>query len=156
MKILFTTILLLVTLNAQAYELAEGKYILEHKAVRSFFESNNDVLRSLTPDQEMVGWVVMCNGLYRVTKPYVGTTKNLIDIEEYFDGCYKIALMHSHPLVEPGKTTDFFSEEDLKFSLMYPLYMMAQENCFLRYADTSTEGIYGRYIDWLNCPARKN
>lgn len=155
MNKILTLLLLFITSTAQAYTVADGKYITEHRAVRAFFENNYDILKVLRSNQEMLGWVLVCNGVYKVTKPFIGTATNPVNVNETFRGCYKVSFMHSHPAPMGNLTTDFFSEADLDFTRFYPLYMMAQENCFLRYAELNSERPKGRYLGKVNCPIRK-
>lgn len=156
MKRFLLVFLLLVSGCGQSYEIADGAYVTELDAVSAFYEGNKPLLRRLRTEQEMLGWVVLCNdGYYRITKPRKGAGSNPVDVFETFEGCTKIAFMHSHPTPPRGMTTDFFSEADLNFAKTYPIYMMAQERCFLRYADADTVNNRGTYKAWLDCPSRK-
>lgn len=142
-------------IDKNSYKVTNKRYTWQHEAAEDFFESNKEVLRKMKTEQEMLGWIVRCEDGYAVTTYKIGTASNPVDINEKFGDCYKVAFMHSHPHPPIGMTTDRFSPADLNFSMKYPLYMMAQENCFLRYASKNTyQNPRGSFVAIVDCPKR--
>jgi len=117
----------------------EVGYETEQEAVVAFLKDNRGVLKSLTPSQEMLGWVLEYDGLYYNTTPFVGELSNQISTEDIGrPSDYKVVgNIHTHPVPPKGMNCDFFSREDLKASEQWHMYLLSQENCNVRFASNT-------------------
>ena len=149
--LLVATLLTGCNTHEKSYNIQSTPFESEAKAVVSFLKVNKETLGKLTPDQEILGWVVKCKGEYYHTTAKVGTTSNVINSNQVnnIDSCVVTANIHSH-LSSKGMTSDFFSPADLRASEEWTMYMLAQENCNLRV--TNGKGRKGKLLGKIeNC-----
>lgn len=124
-------------------------YNSETEAVTAFYKNNTPVLKSLTKDQEMLGWVVECEEGFYVTKAWVGGLSNPLKEPLTRIGCSVVANMHTHPRVPFWLTVDFYSEADLLSTKYWRMYLLSQENCNIRLA-VDSENKHGKLIGKLS------
>ncbi|AUG88440.1 hypothetical protein PQC39_gp076 [Vibrio phage Vp_R1] len=139
-------------------EVSEESFSTQHSAAVAWFKHYHPVAESLTSEQELLGFVLKCpDGRYKYSSYEIGGISNSYHMSDKIGGCDKVAHLHTHPIVAPGLTVDFFSKVDLATSNKHDLYMMAMNKCKIRiatkdnnhnrYGDvigTSTECLYGK------------
>lgn len=101
-------------------------------AAIEFYKHNIEVIKNLTNNEEILGWVYNCDGKYTYSDYMIGSTKNIVKYIDKF-GCSRVGIVHSHPLPDNDKLTrDLFSAADFKTSYSYTMYLIAKENCYIR------------------------
>jgi len=134
-------LILIVTLSLIGcckYSTLEKSYNTEQDAVVAFLKDNRNVLIYLKSSQEMLGWVLKYEDLYYNTTPYIGGLANPLNEGDIWkpNGYKVVAIVHTHPSPPFGQTADFFSREDLKAGKRWHMYLLAQENCNVRFASS--------------------
>lgn len=138
-----------VLLGCGKYLATEDIFQTERQAALHFFKSNTELLKSLTKEQEVLGYVLKCKEGYRVTTPFVGELMNTrYESDNPLKHCKISAGLHTHPIADKGWTMDFFSEADIKTSYVWRSYLLAQENCNIRFG-YKLKDRYGKVIGKL-------
>lgn len=125
----------LILLGCSKYDVVEDPtFYTEKEAAIYFFKSNISILKGLTKEQEMLGYVMKCGSEFKVTTPFVGELVNYRKVSDVRErGCTISAGLHTHPVPDKGWTMDFFSEPDIKTSHVWRSYLLSQENCNVRF-----------------------
>ncbi|APC46058.1 hypothetical protein HYP06_gp057 [Vibrio phage vB_VspP_pVa5] len=107
----------------------------QHSAAYAWYNYHMDAINNLTPEQEAMGWIYQCDEGYFFSDMQVGGLSNTMDpkVNTPQKNCEAMAYMHTHPDQGSGWTSDLFSPADMRSSQIWGMYMMAQENCNLRY-----------------------
>lgn len=116
------------------YSATNEEFYTERSAAIHFFKSNVDVMKSLTSEQEMLGYVLKCGKTYRATSPLIGGLMNTrYNSDNPLKHCSISAGLHTHPVPDKGWTMDLFSEADIETSHKWRSYLLSQENCNIRF-----------------------
>lgn len=138
MKVLITMLAAACTVGCNplpTYKTIPIAHTSQHDAAIAWYNYHMDKINNLTKEQEAMGWVYLCDTGYYFSTMEVGGVSNSMNpkVETSQKSCKAVAYMHTHPDSGHGWTADFFSPEDMKSSYLWGMYMMAQENCNLRY-----------------------
>ncbi|AUR82546.1 hypothetical protein NVP1152O_064 [Vibrio phage 1.152.O._10N.222.46.E1] len=123
------------------YKIVPVVHAKQHDAATAWYNYHMEEINALTMEQEAMGWVYRCENGYYFSSMEIGGLSNYMNPKVSTDmkGCSEVAYMHTHPRQHVGWTADFFSPEDMESSQLWGMYMMAQENCNLRYTYLSDD-----------------
>lgn len=135
-NLIFCSVLIITGCN-KTYKVESAGHPTQDSAAVEFYKNNLPILKRLTTQEEMLGWVLKCGDVFKYTNSKIGGLKNNLnssDIE--MDGCSISALLHTHPRQPRGWTVDFFSQEDMQTSFYWDMYLLSQENCNVRFGSS--------------------
>lgn len=132
-SLILCSVLIMLGCN-KPYGIESIGYHTQQETAIDFYKNNISTLKLLTTQEEMLGWVLKCDDVYKYTNPKIGGLENSLNpsvIER--NGCVVSALLHTHPRQPRGWTVDFFSQEDIQTSFHWDMYLLSQENCNVRF-----------------------
>ncbi|CAH9014606.1 hypothetical protein VPH5P1C_0229 [Vibrio phage 5P1c] len=146
-NILLTTSITLTALvsGCTKYE-NQHKYFREKDlAATDFFIENKSKIEALSSQQEMLGWVLYCEGRgYSYTNYRIGDLSNPVRPNEVdTQGCEVRDFLHTHP--RSLGSVDYFSEGDMKVAKWRGIYLFTTEKYYVRFHN-GTQDRYGEVV----------